>query len=159
MLFRSGERNRGVAFSRYKNNSSYVAAIADIEVDRASGKVAVPRIAIAVECGLIVNPDGIVNQMEGGAIQSASWTLREQISFDNSRMLTRSWTDYPILTFAEVPRVKVSLINLPSAPSLGAGEGAQGPTVGAIANAFARATGKRMRDLPFSPDKVKALLA
>ena len=72
---------------------------------------------------------------------------------------TRSWADYPILTYAEVPRVKVSLINLPDAPSLGAGEGAQGPTVGAIANAFARATGKRMRDLPFTPDKVKALLA
>ena len=157
--WKTGEKNRGVAFSRYKNNSSYVAAIADIEVDRATGKVAVPRIAIAVECGLIVNPDGLVNQMEGGAIQSTSWTLREQVSFDNSRMLTRSWADYPILTYAEVPRVKVSLINLPDAPSLGAGEGAQGPTVGAIANAFARATGKRMRDLPFSPDKVKALLA
>ena len=156
--WKTGEKNRGVAFSRYKNNSSYVAAIADIEVDRASGKVAVPRIAIAVECGLIVNPDGIVNQMEGGAIQSTSWTLREQVSFDNSRMLTRSWADYPILTYAEVPQVKVSLINLPDAPSLGAGEGAQGPTVGAIANAFARATGKRLRDLPFTPDKVKALL-
>ncbi len=157
--WKTGEKNRGVAFSRYKNNSSYVAAIADIEVDRASGKVAVPRIALAVECGLIINPDGIVNQMEGGAIQSASWTLREQVTFDNSRMLTRSWADYPILTYAEVPQVKVSLINLPDAPSLGAGEGAQGPVVGAIANAFARATGKRLRDVPFTPEKVKAILA
>ncbi len=157
--WKAGDRNRGVAFSRYKNNSSYVAAIADIEVDRASGRVAVPRIALAVECGLIVNPDGIVNQMEGGAIQSTSWTLREQVNFDASQVLVKSWNDYPILTYAEVPTVKVSLINLPTAPSLGAGEGSQGPTVGAIANAFARSTGKRLRDLPFAPAKVKALLA
>ena len=114
---------------------------------------------MAVECGKIVNPDGIVNQMEGGAIQSTSWALREQVNFDASQMTTRSWADYPILTYAEVPRVKVSLIDLPSAPSLGAGEGAQGPVVGAIANAFARLTGKRLRDVPFTPEKVKAILA
>ena len=157
--WKTGDKHRGVAFSRYKNNSSYVAAIADIEIDRASGKVAVPRIAMAVECGMIVNPDGIVNQMEGGAIQSTSWALREQVNFDASQMLTRSWADYPILTYAEVPRVLVSLIDLPSAPSLGSGEGAQGPVVGAIANAFARLTGKRLRDVPFTPEKVKAILA
>ena len=157
--WKTGDKNRGMAFSRYKNNSCYVAAIIDIEVNRASGMVSVPRIAMAAEAGLIVNPDGIVNQLEGGAIQSTSWTLREQIAFDNSQILTRSWADYSILTYAEVPKVTVSLINLPGERSLGVGEGSQGPVVAAIANAFARATGKRLRDVPFTPDKVKALLA
>ena len=157
--WKTGDKNRGVSFSRYKNNSCYVAAIADIEVDRASGVVAVPRIALSVDAGMIVSPDGIVNQIEGGAIQSASWTLREQIAYDNSQILTKSWADYSILTYAEVPKVKVSLVNMPNERSLGVGEGSQGPVVAAIANAFARATGKRLRDLPFTPDKVKALLA
>ena len=157
--WKTGDKNRGVAFSRYKNNSCYVAAIADIEVDRASGMVSVPRIALSVEAGLVVSPDGIVNQIEGGAIQSASWTLREQIAYDERQVLTKSWADYPIFTYAEVPKVKVSLINLTGERSLGVGEGSQGPVVAAIANAFARATGKRLRDLPFTPDKVKAALA
>ena len=157
--WKTGDKHRGVSFSRYKNNSCYVAAIADIEVDRASGMVAVPRIALSVDAGMIVSPDGIVNQIEGGAIQSASWTLREQIVYDERQVLTKSWADYPIFTYAEVPKVKVSLVNMPGERSLGVGEGSQGPVVAAIANAFARATGKRMRDLPFTPDKVKALLA
>ena len=157
--WKTGDKHRGVSFSRYKNNSCYVAAIADIEVDRASGVVSVPRIALSVDAGMIVSPDGIVNQIEGGAIQSTSWTLREQIGYDNRQILTKSWADYSILTYAEVPKVKVSLVNMPNERSLGVGEGSQGPTVAAIANAFARATGKRLRDLPFTPDKVKAVLA
>ena len=157
--WKTGDKHRGFAFSRYKNNSCYVAAIADVEVNRASGRVAVPRIAMAADAGLIVNPDGIINQIEGGAIQSASWTLLEQISFDRRQILTKSWNDYPVLNYAEVPKVKTTLINRPTDPSLGVGEGSQGPVVAAIANAVARSIGKRMRDLPFTPDKVKALLA
>lgn len=157
--WKTGDRQRGVSFSRYKNNSCYVAAIADIEVNRGTGVVAVPRLALAIDAGMIVSPDGIVNQIEGGAIQSASWTLREQIAFDDKQILTRSWADYSILTYAEVPQVKVSLVNMPNERSLGVGEGSQGPVVAAIANAFARSTGKRLRDLPFTPEKVKAILA
>ena len=156
--WQTGDKHRGVSFSRYKNNGCYVAAIVDIEVDRASGKVAVPRIALAADAGLIVNPDGVINQLEGGAIQSTSWTLRESIGYDSRQILTKSWADYPVLTYAEVPRVKITLINQPGAPSLGVGEGSQGPVVAAIANAFARSTGKRLRDLPLAPARVKALL-
>jgi nicotinate dehydrogenase subunit B len=121
--------------------------------------VQVTKAVSAVDAGLIVNPDGLINQIEGGIIQSTSWTLKEQLSYDRQRVLTRSWADYPILTFPEVPAVEVVLLNRPEEKSLGAGEGSQGPTVAAIANAIANATGKRLRDLPFTRDKVKAALA
>ena len=156
--WKTADKHRGVSFSRYKNIGCYVAAIVDIEIDRASGKVAVPRIVLVGDAGLIVNPDGIINQLEGGAIQSTSWTLREEVRYDNRQILTRSWADYPVLTYAEVPRVKTTLINRPNDPSLGVGEGSQGPVVAAIANAFARSSGKRLRDLPLAPARVKALL-
>jgi CO/xanthine dehydrogenase Mo-binding subunit len=112
-----------------------------------------------VDAGLAVNPDGIVNQIEGGIIQSASWTLKEQIKFDRQRITTRSWADYPIFTFNDVPAVEVHIINLPNERPLGVGEGSQGPTVAAIANAIANATGKRARDLPFTPEKIRTLIA
>ncbi len=154
-----GARGRGIAFAQYKNLAAYVAVIADVLVDRRTGKVTVTKAVAAVDAGLIVNPDGVVNQIEGGIIQSASWTLKEQIAFDRSRITTRSWADYPILTFPEIPAVEVHLINRPQERSLGTGEGSQGPTVAAIANAFAAATGRRLRDLPFTPARVKAATA
>ena len=113
----------------------------------------------AVDAGLIINPDGVINQIEGGIIQAASWTMKEQVNFDRQRITTRSWTDYPIFTFNDVPAVEVHLLNQPNERPLGVGEGSQGPTGAAIANAIAHATGKRLRDLPFTPDKVKAALA
>ena len=94
----------------------------------------------------------------GGIIQSTSWTLKEQVKFDLQRVTTRSWSDYPILMFPEVPAIDVHLINRPNEKSLGCGEGSQGPAVAAIADAIANATGKRLRDLPFTPDKIKAAL-
>lgn len=151
-------RGRGFAFAKYKNMAVYVAMVADIEVNRASGVVRVTQLYVAADAGLIINPNGLINQLEGGAIQSTSWTLREAIEYDNSSVKTRSWTDYPALRFSEVPAVSVSLINRPTEKSLGVGEGTQGPTVAAIANAFAAATGKRLRDIPFTPAKVNALL-
>ncbi len=154
-----GSHGRGFAYSRYKNLACYVAVVADVEVDRRTGKVRVTKAVSAVDAGLIVNPDGLVNQIEGGIIQSASWTLKERVGFDRQRITTRSWADYPILTFPEVPAVEVHLINRPEERSLGAGEGSQGPAVAAIANAVAHATGARIRDLPFSPQRVKAALA
>jgi CO/xanthine dehydrogenase Mo-binding subunit len=154
-----GVRGRGIAFSKYKNLACYVAVVADVEVDRASGKVRVMRAVSAVDAGQIVNPDGVVNQIEGGIIQSASWTLMEAVRYDRTRVTTRSWADYPIIHFGDVPQVEVVLINRPEERFLGVGEGSQGPAAAAIANAIANATGKRLRALPFAPERVRQALA
>jgi CO/xanthine dehydrogenase Mo-binding subunit len=154
-----GTHGRGIAFAKYKNLACYVAVIADVDIDRRTGDVRFVKAVAAVDAGLIVNPDGLTNQIEGGIIQSSSWSLKEAVRYDGQRVQTRSWADYPILTFPEVPAVEVVLLNRPDEKSLGAGEGSQGPTVAAIANAIAHATGKRMRDLPFTRERVKAVLA
>jgi nicotinate dehydrogenase subunit B len=116
------------------------------------------RAFCATDAGLVINPDGLINQIEGGIIQGTSWTLHEEVKFAPSGILSRDWSNYPILTMPEVPQIAIALINRPSERSLGAGEGSQGPIVAAIANAFAHATGKRIRDLPFHPARVKAAL-
>jgi CO/xanthine dehydrogenase Mo-binding subunit len=154
-----GTRGRGIGFAKYKNLACYVAVVAEVEVDRASGAVRVPRTWAAVDSGLIINPDGLTNQMEGGIIQSISWTLKEEVRFDKSGIQTRDWATYPILTMPEVPKVEIELINRPNERPLGSGEGSQGPAVAAVVNAFANATGKRIRDLPLHPARVKAALA
>ncbi len=154
-----GGSGRGVGFARYKNLACYCAAVADVEVDRATGRVRVARVVAAVDVGQVVNPDGVVNQIEGGVIQSTSWTLKEAVRFDRTRVTTRSWAEYPIVRFTEVPEVEVELLDRPDERSLGVGEGAQGPTAAAIANAIAHATGKRLRALPFTPERVKEALA
>ena len=133
--------------------------VVDVEIERASGKVHVKRAVAAVDAGMIVNPDGVKNQIEGGIIQSTSWTLKEQLQYDNQKVLTRSWSEYPILTFPEVPAVEVVLLDRPDEKSLGTGEGSQGPTVAAIANAVAHAIGRRARDLPFTPERIKAAIS
>jgi nicotinate dehydrogenase subunit B len=154
-----GRRGRGIGFAKYKNLACYVAVVAEVEVDRASGVVRVPRAYAATDAGLVINPDGLINQIEGGIVQSASWTLKEEVRFDKSGITSRDWASYPILTMPEAPKVEVELINRPTERPLGAGEGSQGPAVAAIANAFAHATGKRIRDLPMNPERVKAALA
>ena len=154
-----GARGRGVAFARYKNLACYCAVVADVIVDRASGRVRVTRAVAAVDAGQIVNPDGVVNQIEGGIIQSTSWTLKESVGFDRTRVTTRSWADYPIVRFDEVPEVDVVLLDRPDERFLGVGEGSQGPAAAAIANAIAHATGRRLRALPFTPERVKQALA
>ncbi|MBX9827668.1 MAG: molybdopterin-dependent oxidoreductase [Xanthobacteraceae bacterium] len=151
-------RGRGIGFSKYKNLACYVACIADVEVDRATGKVRVSHVWSAVDSGLVINPDGLKNQIEGGIVQTASWTLYEQVRFDKNGITSRDWASYPIMTMPEVPKVMVDLINRPSERPLGAGEGSQGPAVAAIANAIAHATGKRLRDLPLDAGKVKAAI-
>jgi CO/xanthine dehydrogenase Mo-binding subunit len=151
-------KGRGIGFARYKNLATYVAVIVDIEVDRASGKVAVPRAWAVADAGLIINPNGLANQIEGAVIQSTSWTLHEEVKFDAGGIKSRDWLTYPILTMPEVPRVEVELINRPDERPLGSGEAGQGPAVAAIANAFAAATGRRMRDLPLTPERVRAVL-
>jgi nicotinate dehydrogenase subunit B len=154
-----GRRGRGIAFAKYKTTATYNAVIVEVEVDRASGVVTVPRAWTSVDAGQIINPDGLTNQIEGGIIQSTSWTLHEEVRFDRNAIQSRDWKTYPILTFPEVPKIETVLIDRPTERSLGAGEASQGPTVAAIANAFANATGRRMRDLPFVPERVKAALA
>ena len=155
----NGTRGRGIGFAKYKNLACYVAVVAEIEVDRANGMVRVPRTWAAVDSGLIINPDGLTSQIEGGIVQSVSWTLKEEVRFDKNGILAHDWVSYPILTMPEAPKVEVELINRPSERPLGAGEGSQGPAVAAVANAFANATGKRIRDLPLDPARVKAALA
>ena len=151
-----GTRGRGVGFARYKNLGCYVAVIVEVEV---GNEVRVKHAWAAVDAGQVINPDGILNQTEGGLIQTVSWTLKERVGFDRERVTTLNWTDYPILTFPEAPVVEVMLINRPDLPPLGAGEGAQGPTGAAIANAIYNALGVRLRDMPFTRDRLIAAMA
>lgn len=149
-------RGRGIAFARYKNLATYTAVAVEVEVDRSSGTIRLVRISSANDAGEIVSHDGVRNQLEGGIIQSASWTLKEAVRFDPSGVRSEDWVSYPILTFSEIPPIDVALIERPGAPFLGAGEATQGPTGAAIANAVMDATGVRFRETPFIPARIKA---
>ena len=144
---------RGFAYSRYKNRAGYLAVFVDVHVDT---EVRLERVWCAVDAGLIINPDGVRNQVEGGLLQAASWTLKEQVAFDDGRIATRAWDGYPILRFTEVPEVHIALIDRPRDPTLGVGEVAQGPMAAAIANAVADALGVRIRDLPLTREAIIA---
>jgi CO/xanthine dehydrogenase Mo-binding subunit len=152
-------RGRGFAFARYKNLAAYTAIACEVEVDRESGQVRVVRAVAANDSGEAVNPDGIRNQIEGGIIQSISWTLYEAVTFDRTRITSVDWASYPILRFPNLPdSVDVYLINRPGQPFLGTGEAAQGPAAAALANAVADATGARIRELPLTRSRVKAAI-
>jgi nicotinate dehydrogenase subunit B len=151
-----GERGRGIGFARYKNLAAWIAVIAEVKVEEA---VRVTRLWGAVDVGQAINPDGVLNQIEGGMIQSASMALMERVDFDKSAITTRTWDEYPILRFTEVPEIEVALINRPEAPPLGAGEGTQGPVAAAIGNAIYNALGARLRDMPFTRDRIVAALS
>ena len=151
-----GTTGMGIGFAQYKNKQSYCAVVAEVSLEE---DLRVTRCVAAVESGLAINPDGIVNQTEGGVIQAVSWTLREAVPFDERGIGCMTWDDYPILRFDEVPEVEVVLIDRPDQKSLGAGEAAQGPTGAAIGNALAQAIGVRVRDLPLTKDRIaKALV-
>ncbi len=143
----------GLGFARFKNLSSYLGIVMQLDVDESSGKIELIKAIAVCEAGLIVNPDGLKAQIEGGIVQSASWTLKEQVHISSSRIETRDWSTYPILRFDEVPEVTVHLIDRRDQKSVGVGETAQGPTAAAIANAVFHATGRRLRRLPFTPDR------
>jgi len=153
-----GQRGRGLAFCRYKSIGMYAAAVVDVEVDRKTGVIRVSRVVMAADVGLVVNPDGAKNQLEGGIVQAVSLTLKEQVAFDRRQITSRDWSTYPVLTFPEVPSIDIVLMQR-SDPSLGAGEGSLPPTSAALANAFAHATGRRLRELPMTPERVKASLS
>lgn len=154
-----GRRGRGFGFAKYKNLSCCVACVADAIVDRKTGEVAISRIVSAADAGQIINPKGLEMQIEGGILQSVSWTLKETIQFDQRKVTSRDWISYPIIRFPEVPKVEVHLIGRPEAKPLGAGEASQGPTVAAIANAVSNALGHRVRDLPLTPDRILSMLS
>jgi nicotinate dehydrogenase subunit B len=141
----------GLAFARYKGTSGYCAAVAEVAADT---RISLRRLWLAVDVGRVINPDGVINQVEGGAIQSASWALRERVRFDRTRITSVTWESYPILRFTEVPEVAVRIVAAPGEPETGAGELAQGPVAGAIGNAVADAIGVRVRDLPLTTEQV-----
>jgi nicotinate dehydrogenase subunit B len=147
-------RGRGIGFAKYKNIAGYCAVALEVEVNRQNGRIRVLRAVASADCGHMVNPDGVSNQIEGGLIQSLSWTLKEEVQMDKTRVLSKDWNSYPILTFSEVPPVDIVLIDRPGQPFLGTGEASQGPTGAALANAVFDATGVRFRTLPLTPDRV-----
>jgi CO/xanthine dehydrogenase Mo-binding subunit len=152
-------RGIGFSFAQYKNLMSYMAIALELTVDRDSGEVRIERVVAAVDCGEIVNPDGVRNQIEGGILQSASWTLYEQLRFDKRHVKSYDWSTYPIMRFSQVPgAVEVHLIDRPGAPFLGAGEASQGPSSAAVANAIFDATGLRLRDLPIGGNGLRQAL-
>lgn len=150
-----GERGRGIGFARYKNLGCYVAVIVEVQV---AETVSVRRAWSAVDVGQVINSDGVVNQAEGGIVQTISWTLKERVVYDQDGVTSRNWDNYPILTFPEVPQIEVALIDRPELPPLGAGEGMQGPTAAAIGNAIHNAMRVRLRDMPFTRERLIAAL-
>jgi CO/xanthine dehydrogenase Mo-binding subunit len=151
-------QGRGIAW--VNRDDTRVATIADVVVDPATGRIHVTRVVVAQDCGLVINPDGVRNQVEGNIIQSLSRTLHEEVTFDHANVTSRDWVGYPILRFDQVPdSIEVVLVNNdPNYPSHGAGEPATCPTAAVIASAVFDATGARLRQLPFRPARVKAAL-
>jgi nicotinate dehydrogenase subunit B len=149
-------RGYGFAFARYKNLAAYCGIASEVDVNPETGRARLVRAVAAVDSGQVVNPDGLINQIEGAIMQSTSWTLYEQVTFDDSRITSIDWQTYPILRFEAVPeRIEVHVINRPGMPFLGSGETGQGPAAASLANAIANATGKRLRDLPLTRKRIK----
>ena len=151
-------KGRGVAYVRYEGNRTYVALTAEVEVERATGRVHVRRICVSHDCGLVVNPDGLRNQIEGGIIQTVSRTLLEEVKFDRNRVTSTDWASHPILRFSEVPDILIDLVERPNERPWGAGEPVAAVVPSAIASAIHDATGVRLRTIPFTPERVLAAL-
>jgi len=151
-------RGRGIAYVHYKHNETFVAIAMDVEVDRATGAIRVLQIACAHDCGLMINPDAVRNQVEGNILQALSRTLFERTTFDAQRVTSVDWTSYPILRFTDVPAIKIDLIQRRDQPPLGAGEASSTPVPAAVANAVFDATGARLTEVPFTPERVLAAL-
>jgi nicotinate dehydrogenase subunit B len=152
-------RGRGVSYAKYELVRTYVGAVADVTVDRATGRIKVDRVFVAHDCGQIINPDGLRNQIEGNVVQTVSRTLVEKLTFSRSAVTSLNWGSYPILTFPNVPDVVIDLIDRPNEVPWGAGEPTTSIIPSVIANAVFDATGVRLRSVPFRPDKVLAALS
>jgi nicotinate dehydrogenase subunit B len=153
---RGGEGiGRGFGFGRYKNLGAYFAVAAKVEV---TDRVQLISMSAAVDAGLVIHRDGLLNQIEGGMVQASSWTLKEAVRWNENGFAVRSWADYPILNFSEVPAIEITVLEPPGEPSLGAGECAVGPVAAAIGNAVAHALGVRVRDLPLTSARIAAAI-
>jgi nicotinate dehydrogenase subunit B len=152
-------KGRGIAYLRYNNAITYVAAVAEVEVDKRSGEIRVTRVCASHDCGEMVNPDGVANQVEGGVLQTVSRSLLETVTWDRNAVKSVDWATYPIMRFPEAPKVEIALIDRPGTVAWGAGEPTACAIPPAIANAVFDATGARLRSVPFTPEKVKAALA
>ncbi len=154
----AGNTGRGMALARYKNQQTWCAVLVDVHVGD-DARVCLDHVLIVADAGLAIDPDGLTNQLEGGFLQAASWTLKEAVRWDETGIVSRDWESYPILTFREVPVMKTILLDRPLDRALGAGEASTGPTPAAIANAVFDATGLRLRHLPFTPERLRAAAA
>jgi CO/xanthine dehydrogenase Mo-binding subunit len=152
-------RGRGVSYAKYELVRTYVGMVADVTVDRTTGQIKVDRVFVVHDCGQIINPDGLRNQIEGNVVQTVSRTLVEKLTFSRSAVTSLNWGSYPILTFPDVPEVAIDLIDRPDEVPWGAGEPTTSVVPAAIANAVFDATGARPRSVPFRPDTVLTALA
>ncbi|GGD11110.1 xanthine dehydrogenase family protein molybdopterin-binding subunit [Aureimonas glaciei] len=149
----------GFAFARYKNLAAYCAVAMEVMVEPDTGRVRMIRANAAVDAGEVVNPDGVANQVQGGIVQSASWTLYEAVTFDRTRVTSVDWSTYPILRFDALPQtIDVEIVPRPGTPFLGAGECSQGPGGSALANAITHAIGRRITDLPLTRERIRAAI-
>ena len=152
--------NRGLGLARYKNRQCCAAVVAEVAVDDVTAEVRVHQLWIAADAGRVIDPDGLRNQLEGGAIQALSWCLKEAVTFDSEgAVANRDWESYPILRFSEVPTVETVLVDHPELDPVGAGEATVGPTSAALANAVFAATGLRVRNLPMTPERLRQVAA
>jgi nicotinate dehydrogenase subunit B len=149
---------RGISYVKYELVRTYIGAVAEVEVDRSSGAIRVPKFYVVHDCGQIINPDGLKNQIEGNVIQTVSRTLLEEVKFDRSQVTSLDWESYPILKFPQMPEIAIELIDRPSEKPWGAGEPSAAVIPSAIANAVFDATGVRLRSIPYTPAKVKAAM-
>ena len=149
-------KGRGMSYTKYELVRTYVGVVADVEVDRPAGTIRVEKFYVVHDCGQIINPDGLKNQLEGNVIQTVSRTLIEELRFDRSTVTSLDWESYPILTFPGVPEIVIDLIDRPTERPWGAGEPAAAVVPSAISNAVFDAVGVRLRSVPYTPDKVKA---
>ena len=153
-----GGVGQGMAYLRYNNNGTYVAAFAQVRVDAATGKVKAERFVVAHDCGLVINPDGIRQNVEGNVLQTVSRVLLEELGYDRQSVTSLDWASYPIARFSDMPALEVVVINRPDVPPTGAGEPSAAAVPAAIANAIHDATGARVRDVPFKPAVVLAAM-
>jgi nicotinate dehydrogenase subunit B len=149
---------RGISYVKYELARTYVGAVAEVEVTRSTGAIKVTRFLVVHDCGQVINPDGVKNQIEGNVVQTVSRTLLEEVKFDHSRVTSVDWASYPILTFPGVPDVVIELIDRPAEKPWGAGEPSAAVVPSAISNAVFDAIGTRLRSVPFTPAKVRAAI-
>jgi nicotinate dehydrogenase subunit B len=148
-------RGLGLGWARYKNKAAYAAVAVEVDVDQ---EVRLRRVWCTADAGLVINPDGARNQLDGGILQGASMTLKEQVRMECDGVTSLDWTSYPILRFSEVPEISTEIIHAPELPTLGMGECTFGPTAAAIGNAVAHALGTRIRDMPLTRERIAAAL-